>query len=347
MKFKNFSSSAVAVLTIALGGVGLSAVSAMTPLTQSAQSQTYLPFPKEKSYQVTQSWQSSGSHSAGARFAYANQYGVDFGMPINSEVAAVRPGKVIHAWSGGSQLPRGCKEAYANNANYVVIDHNDGKSSIYLHLNAANVKAGDLVKQGQIIGLSGDTGYTCNSTGGRGPHLHFGFQNTTSRIYGNSIPVGFVETGNGKPVQGRTYTSQNPGTSITGIKLLVSKATGRALDAGGANSSVYMHGQPMQGNTYHQWRLEPINGGSEYMLISMATGKALDAGGANGGVYQHGNPNSANSYHRWKLTQVGDASLITSVATGRALDSGGANGTQAYTHPTPMSGNNYHLWRLQ
>lgn len=263
MKLKNFSSSAVAVLTIALGGVGLSAVSAMTPLTQSAQSQTYLPFPKGKSYQVTQSWQSPppGSHSANAKFAYTNQYGVDFGMPINSEVAAVRPGKVIHAWSGGSQRARGCNPDYADNANYVVIDHNDGKSSIYLHLNAVRVKAGDSVKQGQIIGLSGDTGYSC------GAHLHFGFQNTTSRVYGNSIPVGFVETGNGKPVQGRTYASQNPGSSssiTTGIKLLVSKATGRSLDAGGGNYSLYMHPTPITGNS-------SINGDLNLSMAALST----------------------------------------------------------------------------
>ena len=43
MKLKKFSSSAVAVLTIALGGVALNVLSATTPLTQSAQAATYFP----------------------------------------------------------------------------------------------------------------------------------------------------------------------------------------------------------------------------------------------------------------------------------------------------------------
>ncbi|RUT39494.1 M23 family metallopeptidase [Paenibacillus anaericanus] len=51
--------------------------------------------------------------------------------------------------------------------NYINIKHDNGFSTRYLHLIRRNVKVGDRVKKGDLIGLSGNTG---NSTG---PHLHF------------------------------------------------------------------------------------------------------------------------------------------------------------------------------
>ena len=52
--------------------------------------------------------------------------------------------------------------------NYVKIDHRDGFSSIYMHLNNYSVRTGQMVSQGQQIGTVGDTGVTT------GDHLHFG-----------------------------------------------------------------------------------------------------------------------------------------------------------------------------
>ena len=51
--------------------------------------------------------------------------------------------------------------------NYVVINHGDGFSSLYAHMQGLIVKAGDYVKQGQTIGYVGSTGLST------GPHLHF------------------------------------------------------------------------------------------------------------------------------------------------------------------------------
>ena len=50
---------------------------------------------------------------------------------------------------------------------YVVVDHGNGESSLYAHLQIVNVGVGQTVDQGSLVGLVGDTG---NSTG---PHLHF------------------------------------------------------------------------------------------------------------------------------------------------------------------------------
>ncbi len=51
--------------------------------------------------------------------------------------------------------------------NLIIIDHGNGYTSRYTHLNSSRVKKGDLVTQGQPIGLLGNTGVST------GPHLHF------------------------------------------------------------------------------------------------------------------------------------------------------------------------------
>lgn len=128
---------------------------------------------------------------------------------------------------------------------------------------------------------------------------------------------------------------------------ILSKATGRALDAGGANGSQpYMHGSPNQSNDFHLWKL--VKAGDYYLIISKATGKALDPGAANGNqIYMHESPNPNNDFHLWKLVKAGDYFQVISKATGKALDAGGANGNGVYPHENPNPNNDFHLWKLQ
>ena len=65
--------------------------------------------------------------------------------------------------------------------NYVMIDHGDGYTSIYMHFrDSAYVHTGETVKQGQAIGYMGTTG---NSTG---VHLHFQINKDGSHVNPNN-----------------------------------------------------------------------------------------------------------------------------------------------------------------
>jgi murein DD-endopeptidase MepM/ murein hydrolase activator NlpD len=57
----------------------------------------------------------------------------------------------------------------SSNGNFVVIEHNGTYSTKYLHMQKRAVASGQRVKQGQIIGYVGSTGYAT------GPHLHYEF----------------------------------------------------------------------------------------------------------------------------------------------------------------------------
>ena len=147
------------------------------------------------------------------------------------------------------------------------------------------------------------------------------------------------------PIDNRNDISFWVRDGLPSVATMVNKAAGKALDAGGANYSVYPHPSPNPANPYQRWKLQQV--GSNYMMISIATNRALDAGGANDTEpYQHPTPNPANPHHLWKLQKVGSDYLVVSVATGRALDAGANSGNRVYMHPRPDASNPFQLWRL-
>lgn len=98
-----------------------------------------------------------------------NHGAIDIGANYGSQVVAAYGGTVIDVFNGcthnwGKSSSCGCGGGYGN---YVMIDHGNGKMTIYGHLTTATAEIGEKVKIGQTIGFVGSTG---NSTG---PHLHF------------------------------------------------------------------------------------------------------------------------------------------------------------------------------
>ena len=94
---------------------------------------------------------------------FANNYfhrGVDYAGGTNSPVIAPAAGRVA--------LVGKVSQGFIVHGNVVGIDHGQGVTSIYMHLNRINVKEGDMVKPGQLIGGVGTTGAST------GPHLHWG-----------------------------------------------------------------------------------------------------------------------------------------------------------------------------
>ena len=86
--------------------------------------------------------------------------GTDFGTGFGTPIMATADGTISWAaWDGGY-------------GNLVKIEHGNGYETRYAHMSrfARGVRRGVKVKQGQVIGYSGDTGLT------RGPHLHYEFR---------------------------------------------------------------------------------------------------------------------------------------------------------------------------
>jgi murein DD-endopeptidase MepM/ murein hydrolase activator NlpD len=85
--------------------------------------------------------------------------GVDFKVPTNTACIAVDDGKIVVSKANGG----GLRSGYGY---YLVVQH-DGFYTIYGHLVKLGLPVGTVVKAGQEIGRTGNTGYST------GPHLHF------------------------------------------------------------------------------------------------------------------------------------------------------------------------------
>jgi len=86
-------------------------------------------------------------------------YGVDYAAPRGTPVLASASGRIVDARHKGA------------NGNYVKIRHPNGFHTYYLHLSKLLVRAGQVVSQGDRIGLVGSTGVAT------GPHLDYRIQN--------------------------------------------------------------------------------------------------------------------------------------------------------------------------
>jgi murein DD-endopeptidase MepM/ murein hydrolase activator NlpD len=81
--------------------------------------------------------------------------GVDYGVPTGTEVRACAAGRVVLA------------VFRISTGNSVILEHLPGVYSLYYHLDSISTQEGNIVRAGELLGLSGSTGLST------GPHLHW------------------------------------------------------------------------------------------------------------------------------------------------------------------------------
>ena len=118
-----------------------------------------LPYEKGKTFRVIQGYFS--------RFTHKERAALDFNMKRGTRITAAREGVVVRVKEDGTK--GGLKKKVRSQGNNIVIQHADGSRAGYWHLqhDGALVNVGDTVKKGQLIALSGKTGFALS------PHLHF------------------------------------------------------------------------------------------------------------------------------------------------------------------------------
>ena len=126
----------------------------------------------------------------GGKFSHnlkGSTYAIDFDMKEGTPVCAARSGIVIFVKDDSNK--HGKTSQFQEYGNYITIYHEDGTMANYFHLqkNGSKVKVGDKITAGQIIALSGNTGWSS------GPHLHFQVFFYTTDMDFKSIPTLFLQ----------------------------------------------------------------------------------------------------------------------------------------------------------
>jgi murein DD-endopeptidase MepM/ murein hydrolase activator NlpD len=157
-----------------------------------------LPYKHGKRVRVGQGNNGSGTHRG--------VNAIDFNLNIGDSIFAARSGLVIEVKEDSNKGGNDPKfEPYGN---FIKVYHNDGTIGSYVHLeqNGSLVNKGEKVEKGQLLGFSGNTGWSS------GPHLHFmvgqnkDFQNIT-------LPVQFLNY-KGElfiPKESNSYYAFHPG----------------------------------------------------------------------------------------------------------------------------------------
>jgi murein DD-endopeptidase MepM/ murein hydrolase activator NlpD len=118
-----------------------------------------LPFLPKKRVLLIQGYQSIFSHKG--------EYASDFKVSSGSKIFAAREGIVVKT-KADSKIG-GLGRKFLAKGNHIIIMHNDSTCAAYWHLkyDGVNVEVGDTIQIGELIGYSGNTGYSAF------PHLHF------------------------------------------------------------------------------------------------------------------------------------------------------------------------------
>ncbi len=167
-----------------------------------------LPYGPGRSYRVSQGNNGHYSHFG------ADQFATDWRMPLGTPVHAARGGTVVGIKTDSDK--GGDDPKYDWDANYVLIKHSDGTLGQYVHLMKGDsfLKVGDRVEEGDLIGLSGNTGHST------GPHLHFAVFKARDGKQRETLPIRFKTADSNAVVleEGKAY--KRPPVSTRGQLVL-------------------------------------------------------------------------------------------------------------------------------
>jgi len=140
----------------------------------------WFPWSANLQFEVGQAAGGTFTHHGNWHFAF------DFRMPSGTPIRAARDGTVVRAVEDFSE--GGLEERFKKRANLIFILHADGTIARYLHLKhgGVNVDVGDRVAAGDLIGFSGNTGYSHD------PHLHFDVIRVDENLEWQTVDVRFA-----------------------------------------------------------------------------------------------------------------------------------------------------------
>ena len=160
------------------------------PISKEDNTKYVLPYLKGRQYEIMQSYGGAFSHKSTSSY-----YAIDFSLQVGDTVVAARDGVVFFVKEDSREH---CPTPKCiGKANKILISHQDGTYANYVHLDyeGALVDVGDTINAGEIIGISGMTGFTTK------PHLHF----VVHKARSVSVPIRFKGIRRKKLKQGKIY----------------------------------------------------------------------------------------------------------------------------------------------
>ena len=157
-----------------------------------------LPYPTGSAFSVLQAFHGAFSHRG------SNEYATDFQCPVATRVLAAREGLVVAANAAATGSGTTPDWLEYKRTNFVLVLHDDGTLGEYMHLSPSglSVQVGQHVKRGDVLALSGNTGFSST------PHLHFQVMTAgDDGRSGRSFPIRFAVAPRQveEPVAGRSY----------------------------------------------------------------------------------------------------------------------------------------------
>lgn len=145
-----------------------------------------IPFTLAQTTQISQGFNGSFTHSEPH-----SRYAIDIPLPEGTPVVAARSGTVVEVVENNTGAATA--DFAKTKANVVRLAHDDGSMTVYAHLKtfSSKVRVGQKVSQGEVLALSGNTGFST------GPHLHFAVQINQG---GELVAVPFLLDINGQAV---------------------------------------------------------------------------------------------------------------------------------------------------